>query len=98
MQVTARELLRCQQVSNEGGSHQVAAPLKMRSLAKNSSSVVGEIYERAASKCYSYSNSQGTEVCLCSLSAALRHRIAFGVREQEHRRCRATVADARHSG
>ena len=86
------------QVSDDSWSYQVAAPLKIQSLAKNSCGVVGEVYERAASKCYGYSNSQGTAVCLCSLSAAPRHRIAFRVRQQEHRRCRATTADARHSG
>src|SRR6202163_1381117 len=70
----------------------------MRSFEKNSRRVVGEVYERAASKRYIYTGSQGTYVSLLCHSAALGHRIAFGRRQQEYLGCRATAANARLSG
>src|ERR1700730_18969780 len=50
-------------------------------LAKNSRGVVGEIYERAASKYYSHTNSQATNICLYRHGGAFRHPIAFGVQQ-----------------
>src|ERR1700693_216937 len=59
--------------------------------------VVGEVYERADSKSYSCTSSQGNDVRLRCHSATLWRCIAFGVRQQEYFGCWRATADARHS-
>ena len=89
---TASEFLRSHSNKRELGFFgllQIAAPLKISELGKKSRECVGEVYERAASKCYGYTSSQGNDVSFHCHSAAFSALHCFrGAAEQEYLGCR----------